>query len=378
MALPKEATSATRPPAIQEMKEEIRRRALERQARIERGEYDVPIRYTPLPVLELLDLLAQLEYRVPSLDLAVPPWKPSWPERLKRFLKKGVCTALRWLLIRQVEFNTIALQQGRESARLHALADQNLGEFKAALTALKLQMHALAERLTQLEGRPMRARSRVALRHQAAHGWTANGEAEGNEIRSISDAFPENTEEAGLAYPAYLNYFKGRCNVLVLGAQRGDFLKVLLSEGIPARGVDADAQFAQFCCERELPVECAELSTYLARQEDGALGGIYFDLSYSSFTPRELGPLLGGCWAKLQKGAAVMVATRNPVRGVYEEANGSQLPAELLTFLIESQSFSVVDCFFSDPVDPEQPSVRRGDEVFDSKQYRSCAVVGRK
>ena len=52
--------------SIREIKETILRRARERQTKIERGEHDVPLHYTPLPLAKLFDLLGQLEYRETS------------------------------------------------------------------------------------------------------------------------------------------------------------------------------------------------------------------------------------------------------------------------------------------------------------------------
>ena len=136
---------------IHEIKEDILQRARLRQASIERGAYDVPLRYSPLPLARLLDLLSQLEYRRNSLELAVPPPHRALRERLKRFFKNFICKCFRWLLIRQVEFNTVALEHAQEAARLLDLADQNHGDVTAAVTALRLQINSLGQRLSRLE-----------------------------------------------------------------------------------------------------------------------------------------------------------------------------------------------------------------------------------
>ena len=101
-------------PTIHDIKEEVLHRARERQASLSRGAYDVPLRYSPAQLTGLLDLLSQLEYRCDFLSLAVPPPHPAISERIKRFFKILVCKSLRWLMIRQVEFNAVALQQARQ------------------------------------------------------------------------------------------------------------------------------------------------------------------------------------------------------------------------------------------------------------------------
>src|SRR5262249_3162759 len=137
---------------IQDIKEAILQRTRQRQAGLERGAYDVPLHFRPVPLAALLDQLSQLEYRCNFLDLAVPPPHPAFRERIKRFFKGLGCKGLRWLLIRQVEFNGVALEPARTAATLAALADKNHGDLLAALTALRLQVHDLDERISRLEG----------------------------------------------------------------------------------------------------------------------------------------------------------------------------------------------------------------------------------
>src|SRR5262249_41222305 len=146
-----EQFSALERPSIRKIKQEILRRAFERDEKIERGECDVPMHYVPLPVAALYDLLGQLEYRCDSLSLAVPPMKPGFGQRSKRWLKHVLCKSLRWLFIRQVEFNTVAVEFSREMSEQLASADRNFGEFVASVSALKLQVHGLSERLSRVE-----------------------------------------------------------------------------------------------------------------------------------------------------------------------------------------------------------------------------------
>src|SRR5438132_8440103 len=131
------------PPSVEEIKIAILERARERQASIARGALNVPLRYTALPLTALLDLLSQWEYRRDSLGLAVPP--PAWglAARLGRLCKSLVSRSLRWLFIRQVEFNTAAIRHAQALAEVLAVVDKNQAEFLAGLTNLKLQVHAL-------------------------------------------------------------------------------------------------------------------------------------------------------------------------------------------------------------------------------------------
>jgi hypothetical protein len=367
---------AVKPFTIQEIKEDILRRARERQASIERGEYDVPIHYAPLPLADVWDRITQLEYRCDSLRLAVPPPSPSLGGKLKRFCKQMVCKSLRWLLIRQVEFNLIALEQTRAAAEVSALVDQDLAELMAGLTALKLQIRTLRGRVAYLEGRAAPDEAQVS-----------DG--------SAGDSSEDYGQECRQAHYIYLDCFKDQGPILVAGCGRGDFLKLLVSEGLPARGTEADWALAEECRERELPVVHTELARYFGQLEDDSLGGIFIGSAIGSDSARDMASLLAQCWTKLRKGGILIVALPNPsfvsveVVSCPDPSYGWEVPAELLSYLLESQSFTVIDYVFSVPGKPRRtgvsppvprPPVQRTSAglPFDRKRYRHYAIIGRK
>jgi hypothetical protein len=72
-----------------------------------------------------------------------------------------------------------------------------------------------------------------------------------------------------------------------------------------------------------------------------------------------------------------------PVRDAHlarDPARRHRVPVELLSFLVESQCFTLVECVFSGPVQRGAAAVARTDtgRLFDLKQYRDYAVIGRK
>jgi hypothetical protein len=356
---------------IREVKEDILQRARLRQETLERGAYDVPLHYSPLPLAELLDLLSQLEYRHNFLELAVPPPHPALHQRLKRFFKSLICKSFRWLMIRQVEFNTVALQQARAAAELMSAADQNHGEFMAALTALRLQVNALAQRLDRLETVP-----------------TGSESLSGNLSEEVQDAFLDKNA----AYHLYLHYLKDHLPALTINCAQGDLLKLLISEGVTAEGIATDPALAEYCRERELPVIRAEAGDYLGQLADGCLGGIYLNAATGRQTPRELPELLGGCWSKLAKGGILIVDADNPdapphptlsPQGGEDRVRGAVRPGlsvEVLRLLLDDQSFTLVDSIFSLPASKSAAEIAQTSTglPFDRKQYRAYAIVARK
>ena len=104
-------------------------------------------------------------------------------------------------------------------------------------------------------------------------------------------------------YQAYFDYLKDADPIVVLGCGRGDFLRLLVSEGIQAQGVETDSNLVDFCRERELPVVQGGYQAYLDKIEDSSMGGIFLSPP-SDLTARDLTPLLASCWISLTRKAS--------------------------------------------------------------------------
>jgi len=345
--------SALKRPSIKKIKQVIIERARQRHEKIERGECDVPIRYVPLPVANLYDLLSRLEYRADSLSLAIPPAQPGFGGRCKRLLKKWVCTALRWMMIRQVEFNVIALEHAREMSQQLAAADRNLAEFMASVGALKLRVHALDERLSRLD---RGQRSGFTQPADAGRPWA----------------------EEPLLYQALLRLAKGPGPILVAELGQIDLLKFLIGEGADVRGIECDARVTEAGLERELPIERAELTTYLQTCAEGELGAVILDTeACPQKPPRQLNDLLALVWRKLGHRGRALVAARNPE---CQAASTRKIPVELLTYVLESQCFSVVDIILWQPLSDDVAPLAQSSSgrSFDLKKYGRYLIVGAK
>jgi SAM-dependent methyltransferase len=368
-------------PSIEEIKDIILERARARQVAIERGNYAVPLLYRPLPLPELLDLLGQWEYRRDALALAVPPSSPGLAGRLGRLCKSLVAKSFRWLLIRQVEFNTAAIRHAQALAEFLAAVDRNQVEFLAAFNALKLRVHALAGRLTELEHQSLAA-SQIDTDFQPCP------QADTDHLRKYQvylamllareSKLPSAEGEAAVADEGRKPGRPG--SILVLGCGHGDFLRFLISEGIAAQGIERDAGLVEDCRERELPVVQADFPAYLSGIEDGSAAGIVLDLSRLAAPAQELAALLRRCWTKLRKGAVLVVEVDNPEASPPRAADTPHIPVELLAFLLESQCFVLIDSVFSSPAQPtDSPIVRANcDQPFDLRQYGRYAVAGRR
>jgi hypothetical protein len=349
---------------IREIRDRIVRTAHERRESIERGEYDVPLRGSPLPLGEMLDLLSQWEYRRDSLALAVPPPAAGLGARLSRFCKNLVCKSLRWLLIRQVECNAAAIRHGQAVAELLALVDRNQTEFMAALTNLKLQIGHLANQVAELRGRQTVPDTHTPLSLECLRD-------SGSDLQ---------------AHQVYLDLLSGGNSqgripsCLILGSGRGDLLRFLTSEGMQVSGVEPEIRWFEYCRERELPVFHAGILDFLESVKDGSLGGIVIERKSFKLPARQLSPLLQRCWQKLHKDGILIAELENSCCVRSRGDTAPRLPIEDASFLIESQCFELVDLIFSAPLQAELPEFMLTSTAvpFDQKQYRNLALAGRK
>jgi Methionine biosynthesis protein MetW len=347
-------------PSIKKIKQEILDRALDRHKKIERGECDVPIHYVPLPVATLYDLLGQLEYRSDSLSLAVPPPNPGWPARCKRKVKQLVASALRWLFIRQVEFNRVSLEHAREISEQLASADRNLAEFIASFGALKLQVHTFAERLARLE---------------------SNGPRPSATVPSQSSVLSAENEHS--FHQALWPFLKGRGPILAFQTGQIDLLKFLVSEGLDASGIETDADTVEKARDRDLPVEPGQPLAFLESCSDDSLDVVILGDSVWQQSAREVNRLLGMTWHKLRQGGLVLAMAKNsacregPLPAAFA-GSVKLIPVELLTYALESHCFWVADMLFWHPVSDEHDAVAQASKcwAYDLKQYHSYMLFG--
>jgi 2-polyprenyl-3-methyl-5-hydroxy-6-metoxy-1,4-benzoquinol methylase len=155
----------------------------------------------------------------------------------------------------------------------------------------------------------------------------------------------------------YLHYFRGKGEVLDIGCGRGEFLSLLLREGIPARGIDLDLDMVLLCQEKGLPVVQADAITYLASLPDRLLGGVFLAQVIEHLSTPQAASLLARVYEKLNVGGVFAVETLNPeslpvlTRWFWLDPTHVRLVhPETLKFLLESTGFRVLTCEFRQPI----------------------------
>jgi 2-polyprenyl-3-methyl-5-hydroxy-6-metoxy-1,4-benzoquinol methylase len=186
----------------------------------------------------------------------------------------------------------------------------------------------------------------------------------------------------------YLEYFRGRTNVVDLGCGRGEFLELLRENDIAARGVESGIDQFLLCQEKKLEVAHENLFSYLEQQPDASMGGI-FSAQVIEHLPVDLQfRFVHLCKQKLSPGSPVIIETINPeciyalARNFYlDPTHVRPVHPELLKFVLETAGFEKVELKFSAPATDapvpdahfqgNQSDVQRFNELF----HRLCASV---
>ena len=124
-------------------------------------------------------------------------------------------------------------------------------------------------------------------------------------FRGSRDAIRERLE-------SYLPLFEGRGRVLDVGCGRGEFLDLLTSRGITARGIDLNHEMAEACRARGLDVTEADAVGYLSTLEDRSLGGIFSAQVVEHLEPAYLLRFLELAFHKLRPGGPTRARDAEP------------------------------------------------------------------
>lgn len=148
----------------------------------------------------------------------------------------------------------------------------------------------------------------------------------------------------------YLPYFHGRARVLDLGCGRGEFLELMKENGIPARGVDCDAESVALCRQKQLDVEQADLFSFLAGLPADSLDGIFSAQVVEHLPPGRVPELVTLAAQKLEPGGVLAIETPNPeclaifaTNFYLDPTHVRPVPAALLHFLFEENGLGSIE-----------------------------------
>lgn len=156
---------------------------------------------------------------------------------------------------------------------------------------------------------------------------------------------------------AYLEYFQGRENILDIGCGRGEFVELLVENGISAHGIDLNRDAVAYGVERDIPVEVGEALPYLESLPDESLGGIFCAQVVEHLQLNYLTRLLELCHDKLKPGAPIVVETINPTclhalanAFMMDPTHVRPIHPKTLEFMLESAGFWRIQLKLLSPV----------------------------
>ena len=255
---------------------------------------------------------------------------------------------------------SMAVRESRYEARTGALAAEHqdlrtmVGVAQQAALTAKRELERWQERSE--DGAPAASsghqpgRERDNL-HGALNAYKYVGFE--NQFRGSREAIRKRLE-------SYLPYFEGASEVLDIGCGRGEFLDLLASRGITARGLDLNHEMVEECRARGLQAVEGDAVTVLESIPDGTLGGVFAAQVVEHLEPSYLLRFLELAYHKLKPGGHIVLETLNPACWVafFESyirdiTHRWPLHPETLKYLVMASGFTSATIEWRSPV-PQQ------------------------
>lgn len=196
------------------------------------------------------------------------------------------------------------------------------------------------------------------------------------------------TEEyvkAGQAF--YEPYFRGRTNVLDLGCGRGEFLELMRSIGVPAKGIDLGAESIALCRSKGLDAEEADIFEYLGKLPEASLDGIFCSQVVEHIPVERLPEMIKLAASRLQRNGVIAIETPNPeclaifaTHFYLDPTHQRPVPHPLLSFYLEEFGVGNIEVRRLSPAVESMPSLRSLPEDFREAFFGGLdyAVIGKK
>jgi 2-polyprenyl-3-methyl-5-hydroxy-6-metoxy-1,4-benzoquinol methylase len=319
----------------------------------------------------------------PHLPIAWPKWPPGLAPKLAALAKKVTRRLLRWyvnpIVEQQNEFNAAVCDAlERQLVELQALKTQAVGlrqDLQKRVSADALRQRE-AEDVSMRLGRLERwsresapgAELAVLPPHDIAHGGpSAGAQVTGLDYFRLESRY----RPSGLLRERqreYLGDFVGCHQVLDIGCGRGEFVQLLVEQGIEARGIDLDVDAVAYAQELGLPVQQADALIYLAELPESSLDGVFMAQVVEHLTPSYLISMLRTCQRKMRPGAVLVAETINPVClwalanwYLIDPTHVRPVHPDTLSFILESVGFWQIEIRYLSPVLSRQKLVELED-----------------
>ncbi len=200
-------------------------------------------------------------------------------------------------------------------------------------------------------------------------------------VHNTYDTFRGSEAEIKARLRKYLQFFESCRHVLDIGCGRGEFLEILQERGIPALGIDADAEMVETCLQKGLKVRQGKAHAFLKKQGE-AYDGIFCSQVIEHFTARNAADLLDLFRDSLEPGGKLVLVTLNPrnirvVTNIFwmDLTHERLYPLKLLEQLLKERDFEIIAS--GDDLDTTQTGwLRRALRQIDMKLSRGTFFSG--
>jgi len=259
-------------------------------------------------------------------------------------------------------WESMSTRELRVSARMDALTaahddlQNTIGTLQQGLMTIKREL----ERMTVAGSVPSQPASDPALRQAQDRETVFAPALDAYKYVSFEDRFRGSRESIRKRLESYVPLFTGKATVLDVGCGRGEFLDLLTSSQIDARGIDLNHEMAEACRARGLDVSEADAVGYLSKLTDGSLGGVFSAQVVEHLEPAYLLRFLELAFHKLRPGGRLVLETLNPACWVAffdsyirDITHVWPLHPETLKYLVVVSGFTGAHVEFRSPVPPE-------------------------
>ncbi|MBI4728158.1 MAG: methyltransferase domain-containing protein [Acidobacteria bacterium] len=157
----------------------------------------------------------------------------------------------------------------------------------------------------------------------------------------------------------YVEHFRSREPVVVLGCRRGEMLEVLQSYLIDSYGVETDPASIEFCAESAFTVEKADPVSHLASLPEASVGAVFCGIA-ERLAPGMISDLTKAVARALRPGGILIVESTNPAnpvvlaRALWGRGDSVPVPPEDLARLAREAGL-VVEGFIAEEPPPGSP-----------------------
>ena len=245
------------------------------------------------------------------------------------------------------------------------------------------------ERLIYSELKTIRQRAAISgvSAPSAAREEAGTAQLLGFDYGRFAERFRGTEEYVKAGQQFYLPYFRACRNVLDIGCGRGEFLEMMKSAGVPAKGIDLSRESVDTCLHKALDAEVADLFVYLENLPEASLDGIFCSQVVEHLPAERLPEMIRLCATRLQRNGVLAIETPNPeclaifaTHFYLDPTHTRPVPHALLVFYLEEFGVGNIEVKKLSPAMDLMPSLGKlPDEFraafFDGLDY---AVIGKK